>query len=187
MEVYRYSGVFRPKHGIADKASGSTKEMVAEMRANFHPFLMGSGSHAGKPIALAEIPLVVARTLLRFVFIKTPRSSVGESRPELGWGERARKRVSIVDAYVSLKRGSEVQSRKRQYDEVKFCSTWVCIKMVKTAELGLGISLWFTDTDNWCGRRVATVLWGLIYIVTEGTSPFPCALLLLQPSYSFSR
>lgn len=65
-EVYGYSGVFRPKHWFADKAAGITKEMVAEMRANFHLFLTGPGSHAGKLVALAEIPLVVARQLLRF-------------------------------------------------------------------------------------------------------------------------
>jgi hypothetical protein len=101
------------------KAAGVTKEMVAEIRTNFHPFLTDPGSCAGKGIALAELLLFVARTLLRFDLRKAPGSTLGEGRPELGWGERDRKPFQIVDAYVSLKQGPEVQFRKRQSSEAK--------------------------------------------------------------------
>lgn len=80
--------------------------MLAEIRANFQPFLTVPGSHAGKTIALVEIRLVVARTLLRFDLSKTPGSGVGDGEPELGWGQRDRKRFQIVDAYVLVKRGT---------------------------------------------------------------------------------
>ncbi|KAJ4416870.1 hypothetical protein N0V82_006509 [Gnomoniopsis sp. IMI 355080] len=113
VEVYGDPGVFRPERWIADEAAGVTKEMVAEIRSNFHPFLTGPGSCAGKNIALAEILIIVAKTLLQFELRKTPGSTLGEGSPELGWGEREKNLFQIGDAYVSLKHGPEVQFRKR--------------------------------------------------------------------------
>ncbi|KAI1114134.1 benzoate 4-monooxygenase cytochrome P450 [Nemania sp. NC0429] len=118
-EVYGDPGAFRPERWIVDEAAGVTQEMVSEIRANFHPFLTGPGACAGKNIAIAEILLVVAKTLLRFDLRKTPGSTLGEGRPELGWGERNRKQYQIVDAYVSLKQGPEVQFRTRVSSEAK--------------------------------------------------------------------
>ncbi|RYP20590.1 hypothetical protein DL767_009415 [Monosporascus sp. MG133] len=118
-EVYGDPGVFRPERWIVNEAAGVTKEMVAEIRTNFHPFLSGPGSCAGKNIAMAEILLVVARTLLRFDLRKAPGSTLGEGSPELGWGARDRKQFQVVDAYVSLKQGPEVQFRKRVSPEAK--------------------------------------------------------------------
>ena len=112
-EVYGDPTVFRPERWIADEATGVTSEMIAEIRRNFHPFLSGPGSCAGKNIALAEIFLLVAKTLLRFEVRKTPGSTVGEGREELGWGERDRRVFQIVDAYISVKQGPEVQLKKR--------------------------------------------------------------------------
>ncbi|CAG8982085.1 hypothetical protein HYALB_00014013 [Hymenoscyphus albidus] len=99
------------------EVAGVTKEMVAGIRSNFHPFLSGPGSCAGKNIALAEIFLFVSRTLLCFDLRKTPGSTVGEGKPELGWAERDRKQLQIADAYISLKQGPEVQLRKRERSE----------------------------------------------------------------------
>ncbi|KAH8772513.1 putative cytochrome 67 [Diaporthe sp. PMI_573] len=62
VEVYGDPTVFRPERWVA---AGVTKEMVTEIRTNFHPFLTDPGSCAGKGIALAELLLFVARTLLR--------------------------------------------------------------------------------------------------------------------------
>lgn len=90
-----------------------TKEMVAKIRTNFHPFLTGPGSCAGKNIALTEIFLVLARTMLRFDLRKTPGSTLGEGSPELGWGERNRKQFQIEDAFVSVKEGPKVQFKRR--------------------------------------------------------------------------
>lgn len=119
VEVYGDPGIFRPERWIPDEAAGVTKEMVAEIRTNFHPFLTGPGACAGKNIALAEIMLVVAKTLLRFELRKTPGSTLGEGSPELGWGERDRKQFQIGDAYISLKQGPEVQFKKRPLAEAK--------------------------------------------------------------------
>lgn len=118
-DVYGDPGSFRPERWIVNEAAGNTKEMVAEIRANFHPFLTGPGSCAGKNIALAEILLVVAKTLLRFEIRKTPGSTLGEGSSDLGWGERNRKQYQIGDAYISLKQGPEIQFRKRLVSEAK--------------------------------------------------------------------
>ncbi|CAJ2501952.1 Uu.00g048050.m01.CDS01 [Anthostomella pinea] len=112
-EVYGDPGVFRPERWIVDEAAGVTNEMVAEIRTNFHPFLTGPGSCAGKNIAMAEIMLVVARTLLRFDLRKAPGSTLGEGSPELGWGQRDAKQFQLVDAYITVKQGPEVQFRKK--------------------------------------------------------------------------
>ncbi|KAK7753029.1 hypothetical protein SLS62_004978 [Diatrype stigma] len=118
-EVYGDPGVFRPERWIVSEAAGVTKEMVAEIRTNFHPFLTGPGSCAGRHIAMAEILLVVARTLLRFDLRKAPGSTLGEGSPELGWGARDRRQFQVIDAYVSLKQGPEVQYRKRVSPQAK--------------------------------------------------------------------
>ncbi|KID93447.1 benzoate 4-monooxygenase cytochrome P450, partial [Metarhizium majus ARSEF 297] len=117
-EVYGDAGVFRPERWIADEAAGVTTEMVAEIRKNLHPFLAGPGSCAGRNIAMAEIMLVVARTMLRFDLRKAPGSTLGEGRPELGWGARDRKQLQIGDAYISLKQGPEIQFRRRMSPEM---------------------------------------------------------------------
>lgn len=118
-EVYGDPGAYRPERWIVDEATGVTQEMVAKIRTNFHPFLTGPGACAGKNIAIAEILLVVSKTLLRFDLRKTPGSTLGEGDPKFGWGERDRKQYQIIDAYVSLKQGPEVQYRKRASPEAK--------------------------------------------------------------------
>lgn len=112
-EVYGDPGIFRPERWIVNEAAGMTKEMVAEIRTNFHPFLTGPGSCAGKNIAMAEIMLVVAKTLVRFDLRRAPGSTLGEGSPDLGWGQRDRRQFQVVDAYISVKQGPEVQFRKR--------------------------------------------------------------------------
>lgn len=112
-EIYGDPVVFRPERWIVNEAAGITKEMVAESRSNFHPFLSGPGSCAGKSIALAEMLIVVAKTLLRFELKKTSGSTLGEGSAELGWGERDKRLYQIGDAYILLKLGPEVQFRKR--------------------------------------------------------------------------
>jgi cytochrome P450 len=119
VDVYGDPSVFRPERWIVDEAAGVTKEMVTEIRSNSHPFLTGPDSCAGKNIALAEILLLVSKTLLRFDVRKSPGSTLGEGNPELGWGERNRKQFQVVDAYISVKQGPEVQLRKRQSPEAK--------------------------------------------------------------------
>lgn len=118
-DVYGDAEAFRPERWIVNDSAGVTKAMVDEIRTNFHPFLTGPGSCAGKTIALAEIYLVVAKTLLRFELRKTPGSTLGEGRPELAWGERNRKQFQVVDAYISLKQGPEVQFRNLSVAETK--------------------------------------------------------------------
>jgi cytochrome P450 len=114
-QVYGDAGVFRPERWIVDEATGVTKQMVADIRANFHPFLSGPYGCAGKMVAIVEIMLTVARTLYRLDIRRAPGSTLGGGGPQMGWGAKDDKQFQVVDAFISLKHGPELQVRKRDY------------------------------------------------------------------------
>ena len=90
-----------------------TKESISRLKANFHPFLTGPGSCVGKNVAMTEIMITVARTLHRLDIRRVPGSTLGGGKPEFGWGARDENQFQLVDAYISLRHGPEVQFRKR--------------------------------------------------------------------------
>ncbi|KAI1356967.1 benzoate 4-monooxygenase cytochrome P450 [Xylaria sp. FL0043] len=110
-EVYGDAEVFRPERWIVDDAN--SKVEVARLRSNFHPFSSGPGNCVGKNVAMAEMMITVARTLYRFHVRRAPGSTLGCGRPELGWGRTDENQFQLVDAYISLRQGPEVQFRKR--------------------------------------------------------------------------
>ncbi|KAK8023702.1 benzoate 4-monooxygenase cytochrome P450 [Apiospora rasikravindrae] len=112
-EIWGDAGVFRPERWILDETNGVTVESISRQRANFHPFITGPGSCVGKPLAMAEIMIVLARTLYRFDIRRAPGSTKGGGRPELGWGARDRNQLQLTDAFISLRQGPEVQFKKR--------------------------------------------------------------------------
>ena len=116
-EIYGDPRVFRPERWIVDESAGITKETVARMRANFNPFLSGPGSCVGKSLATAEMMLIVARTLYRVEFKRVPNSTLGCGGPELGWGARDRGQMQLIDAYVAIGKGPEVQFRRREVEK----------------------------------------------------------------------
>ncbi|KAK7973279.1 hypothetical protein PG988_007413 [Apiospora saccharicola] len=105
--------VFRPERWIVDEANGVTAESVVRRRANFHPFTTGPGNCVGKNLAMAEILITVARTLHRLDIRRAPGSTLGGGSPEMGWGATDEKQLQLVDAYIALRQGPEVQFRKR--------------------------------------------------------------------------
>lgn len=105
--------VFRSERWIVDEASGVTTESVARRKANFHPFTTGPGNCVGKNLAMAEIMITVARTLHRLDIRRAPGSTMGGGRAELGWGATDERQLQLVDAYIALRRGPEVQFRKK--------------------------------------------------------------------------
>ncbi|KAK2612686.1 hypothetical protein QQS21_001303 [Conoideocrella luteorostrata] len=112
-EIYRDPEVFRPERWIVDESAGVTQEDVSRIKANFHPFLTGPGHCVGKNLALAEMLIVIARTLYRLDVRRVPGSTFGGGAPELGWGRRDKRQMQLQDAYISLRRGPEVQFRRR--------------------------------------------------------------------------
>ncbi|RYP41689.1 hypothetical protein DL767_000894 [Monosporascus sp. MG133] len=113
-EIYGDPNLFRPERWIADEdGAGVTREQVAQIRSNFHPFAAGPGNCVGKNLAMTELMITVARTLHRLDVRRAPGSTVGGGAPELGWGARDRKQYQLIDAYISLRRGPVVQFRKR--------------------------------------------------------------------------
>ncbi|KAK8064343.1 hypothetical protein PG994_006981 [Apiospora phragmitis] len=70
------------------RGEGRDGRVPSRIKANFHPFSTGPGSCVGRPIAMAEIMIVVARTLYRFDLRRAPGSTTGGGRADLGWGAR---------------------------------------------------------------------------------------------------
>ncbi|KAI0505420.1 cytochrome P450 monooxygenase-like protein [Xylaria bambusicola] len=114
-EVYEDPDVFRPERWIVDEATGVTKESVARAKAAFHPFSSGPASCIGQNLAMAEIQITIARTLYQLDVRRAPGSTLGGGSPELGWGRTDPNQYQLVDAYISLREGPEVQFRRRGF------------------------------------------------------------------------
>ncbi|TGJ84448.1 hypothetical protein E0Z10_g4311 [Xylaria hypoxylon] len=112
--VYADAETFCPERWILDGPGGVTKQDIARARAGFHPFLSGPGNCVGQNLAIAEILITVARTLYQLDVRRAPKSKLGGGSPELNWGKTDPNQLQLVDAYVSLRRGPEVQFRKRK-------------------------------------------------------------------------
>ena len=106
--------VFRPERWIEDEETGVTAAEVARVKACFHPFSSGPGNCVGQQLARLEMMLVVARTIFRLDFRLLEGSTLGEGKPELGWGRRLRNVYQLDDAYIAIRNGPMVQFRKRQ-------------------------------------------------------------------------
>ncbi|KAK6849801.1 cytochrome P450 [Apiospora arundinis] len=62
---------------------------------------------------MTELMITVARTMYQLDIRQAPGSTKGGGTPELGWGARDRGQYQLVDAFVSLRHGPEVQFRSR--------------------------------------------------------------------------
>ncbi|KAI1763864.1 cytochrome P450 monooxygenase-like protein [Hypoxylon sp. FL1150] len=113
-EAFGDAESFRPERWILNEDAGVTKESLARAKAGFHPFLSGPTNCAGRNLAMAEILITVARLLYRVDVRRVPGSTLGGGKPEFGWGQNDKDQMKLVDAYVSLRQGPEVQFRKRK-------------------------------------------------------------------------
>jgi len=107
-DVYGDPEVFRPERWIADDKYGGGREEVARLRHNFYPFSSGPGNCVGQKVAMAEMMIILARTLYSFEVRRAPGSMLG-----CGKGFNDRDRYKLVDAFVAVREGPEVQFRKR--------------------------------------------------------------------------
>ncbi|KAI1498016.1 benzoate 4-monooxygenase cytochrome P450 [Biscogniauxia marginata] len=113
VEVFGDAEVFRPERWILDESAGVTKEALARAKAGFHPFISGPCNCIGQNLAMAEMVITVARVLHRLDVRRAPGSTLGGGSPKLGWGARDRNQLQVVDAYISLRQGPEIQFKKR--------------------------------------------------------------------------
>lgn len=120
--AFKDAETFHPERWIVDESAGVSKESVALLRTHFHPFASGPGSCIGKNVALAEMMIIVARTLHRLDIRRTPGSTLGGGRPELGWGASDENQFQLTDAYISLREGPEVQFKKRVWKQPQVAS-----------------------------------------------------------------
>ncbi|KAJ4388533.1 hypothetical protein N0V93_005991 [Gnomoniopsis smithogilvyi] len=112
-QVYDDPLAYRPERWIVDSSTGVSKESVARLKQNFHPFSAGPTSCVGRHLAMAEMLITVARTLHRFDIRRAPGSALGAGSPDRGWGERDPRQMVLYDAFISLYEGPEVQFKRR--------------------------------------------------------------------------
>ncbi|KAI0165386.1 benzoate 4-monooxygenase cytochrome P450 [Hypoxylon sp. FL1284] len=112
-ETYRDAESFRPERWIVDESTGVTKEALAQAKSGFYPFLSGPTNCAGQNLAMAEMLITVARMLYRLDVRRAPGSTLGGGSPDLGWGRNDKTQMQLVDAYISLRKGPELQFRAR--------------------------------------------------------------------------
>lgn len=112
-DEYGDPNVYRPERWIVDEKAGVSAEEVARISGYLHPFSAGWNNCVGQNLAILELLITIARTLYRLDVRAEPGSTLGEGRPELGWGRRDRKQFQMDDAYVSMRDGPMVQFRKR--------------------------------------------------------------------------
>ncbi|MCJ1475259.1 hypothetical protein MMC13_003921, partial [Lambiella insularis] len=106
--------VYRPERWIVNEDAGVTADDVARAESSFFPFSNGVGNCVGQKLAMLELMVTIARLLYRMDMRMPPGDTLGEGRPELGWGRRQRGQFQQKDAYVSLREGPMVQFRKRE-------------------------------------------------------------------------
>ncbi|KAF1997031.1 cytochrome P450 [Amniculicola lignicola CBS 123094] len=104
---------FRPERYIPSKATGVTVEDVNRIKSYYQPFLIGPTNCAGKNIAMAELALIIARTLFRLDLRVVPGESLGAGHRSLGWGRRDENQYQVRDAYITVHEGPMLQFRKR--------------------------------------------------------------------------
>lgn len=112
-EIYGDAEAFRPERWILSE-NGASEEALKRAKSGFHPFLSGPGNCVGQGLAMTTISLTVARILYELDIRRVPGSSAGGGHPGLGWGQDDPHQMQLRDAYISLRRGPEVQFRKRQ-------------------------------------------------------------------------
>ena len=106
--------VYRPERWIVDENTGVTAEEVLRISSYLHPFSAGWSSCVGQNLAMLELLMTVARTLFRLEVRAEPGSTLGEGRPELGWGRRERKHFQLLDRLTSARDGPMIQFKKRE-------------------------------------------------------------------------
>lgn len=109
--TYGDCNIYRPERWIPD-ASNSEKD-VAILRKAFHPWSLGPMNCAGQNLATLELLLVCAKTVWSTDFRLVAGQTVGEGRPELGWGQRMPNQYVVKDSFLCLKDGPVLQFRRR--------------------------------------------------------------------------
>lgn len=113
-EIFGDPWNFRPERWIEDFATGVTSEDVAHACASVFPFHLGSGSCAGKKIAMLELQLAIARTLWRFDVRLKPGDALGAGKKEFPWGMRRQDCFLDIRDHFAVKRdGPNVQFREK--------------------------------------------------------------------------
>ncbi|KAF2017213.1 cytochrome P450 [Aaosphaeria arxii CBS 175.79] len=111
--IFGDSTKFRPERYIPSETTGISVEDVSRIKSYYNPFLIGPGNCAGKNIAMAEIAIVIAKTLFRVDLRAVPGEDLGAGHPSMGWGRRDENQYQVEDAYITVHEGPMLQFKKR--------------------------------------------------------------------------
>jgi cytochrome P450 len=106
---------FRPERWVPSNHPDTlnSEAEVQRLKKGFYPFSKGPGNCVGQNLALLQLSLLMARTLLQADFRNAPGQSVGEGRPELGWGRTDPMQYQLGDIFIGLREGPIIQFRAR--------------------------------------------------------------------------
>jgi cytochrome P450 len=104
---------FRPERWIA--SMDNPKEKIDHARVAFIPFSTGPRGCVGKPLAMKELTLTLARILwtLDFKTVDGEMGKLGEGGPGLGAGRERRDEYQLKSGFAAGKEGPIVQFRRR--------------------------------------------------------------------------
>jgi cytochrome P450 len=105
--------VFRPERWIASE--DNPKEKIEAARSAFIPFSTGPRGCVGRPLAMKELTLSLARILwsLDFKTAEGAGGRLGEGGPEMGPGRERRAEYQLKGGFTAGKNGPVVQFRLR--------------------------------------------------------------------------
>jgi cytochrome P450 len=106
---------FRPERWIA--SMDNPKEKIDAARVAFIPFSTGPRGCVGKPLAMKELTLTLARILwsLDFKMVEGEMGKLGEGGPGLGAGRERRDEYQLKGGFTAGKKGPVVQFRRRVF------------------------------------------------------------------------
>ncbi|KAF2878581.1 cytochrome P450 monooxygenase-like protein [Massariosphaeria phaeospora] len=112
-DIFGDPGRFRPERYIPSEATGVTEDDVHRIKSYYKPFLIGPTNCVGQNVAVAEMALIIAKTMFRFELRAAPGDTLGAGHPSLGWGRRDERQFQVSDAYITVHDGPILQFRKR--------------------------------------------------------------------------
>jgi cytochrome P450 len=108
-EYYPEPFKFKPERWLVEASTTPTDIAIAQ--SAFCPFSLGRASCIGKTIAYQEMSIILARAIWLYDMRLQPGpgSSVGEGRPDLGYGRMLKDEFQVHDNFTSTHRGPLVE------------------------------------------------------------------------------
>lgn len=105
---------FKPSRWLTEGSEDSMTGNATLARSAFCPFSIGPRSCVAKAMAYAEMELVLARVVWLFDIRLKEHSTLGEGRPDMGYGRKNANEFQLYDKFVSKTDGPLMEFRLRK-------------------------------------------------------------------------